>query len=74
MEFPTSLLNDKSPKSVAPPEELMATKSIRFVLPEGSTLPPAKHALVELETPSGFLRPCVKLPNSVAFPVDAIVI
>ena len=74
MELPTSLGKDKSPKSAAFPAELMVTKSILFNLPEGSRLPPPKHALVELVTPSGFQRPCVKFPKSVAFPVDAMVI
>jgi hypothetical protein len=74
LELPTSLAKDKSPKSSAFPVELMVTKSILFTLPEGSTLPPPKHALIELVTPSGFLRPDVKFPNSVAFPADARVI
>ena len=74
MELPASLDKDKSPKSCASPVVAIVTKSIKFTLPEGSRLPPAKHALVELETPYGFLRPDVKFPNSVAFPADARVI
>ena len=74
MELPASLAFVKSPKNSVIPSDEKLTDRILVILPPGSRLPPAKHALIQLETPSGFLAPIPIFPNSVIDPVDAMVI
>ena len=74
MELPACLATAKSPKNSAVPPDEKLTDWIVVILPPGAFSPPAKHALVELETPSGFLAPVAKVPNSVWDPVDDMVI